>query len=57
MSIWGKVIGGVAGFAIGGPFGALLGAYAGHTMDRARERTGGAAPPPPPTARSPSPWP
>ena len=45
MSIWGKVIGGVAGFAIGGPFGALLGAYAGHTMDRARERAAGAATP------------
>jgi len=42
MSIWGKVIGGVAGFAIGGPFGALLGAFAGHAMDRARERAGGA---------------
>ena len=42
MSIWGKVIGGVAGFAIGGPFGALLGAYAGHAVDRARERAGGA---------------
>ncbi len=42
MSIWGKVIGGVAGFAIGGPFGALLGVYAGHTMDRARKRAAGA---------------
>ncbi len=30
MSIWGKVIGGVAGFAIGGPLGAILGAVAGH---------------------------
>ncbi len=40
MSIWGKVIGGVAGFAIGGPFGALLGAFAGHAVDRAR--SGGA---------------
>ena len=45
MSIWGKVIGGVAGFAIGGPFGALLGAYAGHTMDRARERAASAGTP------------
>ena len=36
MSIWGKVIGGVAGFALGGPIGALLGAAAGHAMDRAR---------------------
>ena len=37
MSVWGKVIGGVAGFALGGPLGALIGAYAGHKMDRARE--------------------
>ena len=36
MSIWGKVIGGVAGFALGGPIGGLLGAVAGHAMDRAR---------------------
>jgi DnaJ like chaperone protein len=34
MSIWGKVIGGVAGFAVGGPLGALLGAVAGHAFDR-----------------------
>jgi DnaJ like chaperone protein len=36
MSIWGKVIGGVAGFAVGGPLGALLGAAAGHAVDRMR---------------------
>ncbi len=36
MSIWGKVIGGVAGFALGGPLGALLGAFAGHQMDKSR---------------------
>ena len=41
MSIWGKVIGGMAGFALGGPLGALLGAAAGHAVDRMR--TGGAA--------------
>ncbi len=34
MSIWGKVIGGVAGFAVGGPLGALFGAFAGHAMDK-----------------------
>lgn len=39
MSIWGKVIGGVAGFAMGGPFGALMGAAAGHAVDRMRETT------------------
>ncbi len=33
MSIWGKIIGGVAGFALGGPLGALLGAIAGHAAD------------------------
>jgi len=34
MSIWGKVIGGMAGFAMGGPLGALLGAVAGHAVDK-----------------------
>ena len=37
MSIWGKVIGGVAGFALGGPLGALLGGIAGHAVDKIRE--------------------
>lgn len=35
MGMLGKLIGGVAGFAIGGPIGALLGAAAGHNLDRA----------------------
>jgi len=34
MSIWGKVVGGVAGFAMGGPLGALLGGIAGHMYDK-----------------------
>lgn len=35
MSVWGKVIGGVAGFAVGGPLGAVIGAVAGHhVVDR-----------------------
>ena len=34
MGIWGKVIGGAAGFAIGGPIGALLGTIAGHAIDK-----------------------
>lgn len=34
MSIWGKIIGGAAGFATAGPLGALLGALAGHAVDR-----------------------
>lgn len=36
MSVWGKVIGGIAGFALGGPLGALLGAIAGHAVDAGR---------------------
>jgi len=38
MSIWGKIIGGVAGFALGGPLGALLGATAGHAAGRRLEQ-------------------
>jgi DnaJ like chaperone protein len=34
MSIWGKVIGGAAGFALGGPLGSLLGVLAGHAADK-----------------------
>ncbi len=34
MSIWGKVVGGMGGFALGGPIGALLGALGGHMVDR-----------------------
>lgn len=37
MSIWGKVIGGAAGFAIGGPLGAFVGALAGHAVDSMTE--------------------
>src|SRR5215468_4815376 len=32
MSIWGKIVGGAAGFAVGGPLGALLGLAAGHVL-------------------------
>src|SRR3954454_1896432 len=32
VSVWGKLGGGGAGFAIGGPIGALLGAFAGHML-------------------------
>jgi DnaJ like chaperone protein len=38
MSIWGKIIGGVAGFAVGGPLGAIAGAAFGHAIDRQRSR-------------------
>lgn len=37
MSIWGKIVGGVGGFAIGGPIGALIGALGGHVIDRLRD--------------------
>ena len=33
MSVWGKIIGGVAGFAVGGPFGAVVGAALGHAAE------------------------
>ena len=33
MSIWGKIVGGTAGFAIGGPIAGLLGVMAGHAVD------------------------
>ena len=35
--MWGKIIGSFAGFAMGGPFGALFGAAAGHAYDRMHE--------------------
>ncbi len=36
MSIWGKLIGGAAGMALGGPIGAILGIAAGHGVDKVR---------------------
>lgn len=40
MSWWGKLIGGVAGFAVGGPIGALLGAAVGHQFDSGLKQLG-----------------
>ncbi len=37
MSIWGKLIGGAAGMALGGPIGAILGIAAGHGVDAVRK--------------------
>lgn len=34
MSYWGKLLGGMAGFAVGGPFGAVVGAALGHAADQ-----------------------
>jgi len=42
MSIWGKVIGGVAGFSLGGPLGAIMGAVAGHAYDKLKAEGAGA---------------
>ena len=36
MSVWGKIIGGTAGFAIGGPIGAILGVMAGNLFDKSK---------------------
>ena len=40
MSVWGKVIGGVAGFAVGGPIGAIIGAVAGHHVVDKNKKSG-----------------
>jgi DnaJ like chaperone protein len=32
--VWGKILGGMAGFAFGGPFGAVVGAALGHAAER-----------------------
>ena len=34
MSYWGKLLGGVAGLLVGGPFGAVMGAALGHAADQ-----------------------
>jgi len=38
MSIWGKIIGGTAGFALGGPIGAILGVMAGNIFDKSKRK-------------------
>ncbi len=40
MTIWGKILGGAAGFALGGPLGALIGTAAGHAVDSMRRPHG-----------------
>ena len=44
MSIWGKILGGAAGLAIGGPIGAIIGVGAGHVADRTIQTLSGRAP-------------
>jgi DnaJ like chaperone protein len=36
--VWGKIIGGMAGFAFGGPFGAIMGAAFGHAAEAGAQR-------------------
>jgi DnaJ like chaperone protein len=38
MSIWGKFIVSAAGFALGGPIGALIGAVAGHAINKIKTK-------------------
>ena len=38
MSVWGKIIGATAGFALGGPIGAMLGIMVGGSFDRTAKR-------------------
>ena len=38
MSIWGKIIGGTAGFALGGPLGAIVGMMIGGSFDRSARK-------------------
>jgi len=40
LSLWGKIIGGVAGFVTGGPLGAVVGAALGHAADQGAMRGG-----------------
>jgi DnaJ like chaperone protein len=44
--MWGKIIGSFAGFAMGGPIGAMFGAAAGHAYDQMQEGAAGHLPPP-----------
>ena len=38
MSVWGKFIVSAAGFALGGPIGALIGVVAGHAIDKIKTK-------------------
>jgi DnaJ like chaperone protein len=40
MSLWGKIIGGGVGFAVGGPLGAIIGTAAGHAFDKQQSLAG-----------------
>ena len=38
MSVWGRLLGGAAGFALGGPIGAIIGVMAGSAYDKKKQR-------------------
>ncbi|MGB0681684.1 MAG: TerB family tellurite resistance protein [Magnetovibrionaceae bacterium] len=40
MGVWGKIIGAGAGFVVGGPIGAIVGAVGGHVIDKLRGPSG-----------------
>ena len=46
--MWGKIIGGVAGFAMGGPLGAMVGAALGHAAENGGSTVRGLVPAPDP---------
>ena len=39
MAVFGKILGGAAGYALGGPLGAIFGLALGHTLDKRRRRS------------------
>jgi len=45
VGVWGKIIGGVAGFFTGGPLGAVMGAALGHAADQGTIGRGAGLPP------------
>lgn len=45
MGFWGKILGSMAGFAMGGPFGAMVGAALGHAADQGAIPRAGRIPP------------
>lgn len=52
MSIWGKIVGGAAGLAVGGPIGMLIGAVGGHFVDKYYQEREGEEPDPERAKRS-----
>ena len=40
MTIWGRILGGAAGFALAGPIGAIIGVMARSAFDKIKELRG-----------------